>query len=191
MYKICRTEKSLARQRELEKGFLDYLENNSFFDMEVAELCRYLNIPRKTFYRYFGTKEDTLFALIDHKLLDMDQYNFRINGPKPSLRQDAVSYFTFWKEERRFLDILKKNHLLGYLFVRINTQEVAEMREEFFQSHGLTISNLYVYNFHMSGNLSLIIRWYDSGFQKTISEMADLMEVIYSTPLDVQFQYAQ
>jgi len=70
MYKICHTEESSRRQRELEQGFLNMLQIQTYDKITLTELCRQLHIPRKTFYRYFPTKEDCLLALIDHTLSD-------------------------------------------------------------------------------------------------------------------------
>jgi AcrR family transcriptional regulator len=70
MYKICHTEESSRRQRELEQGFLELLRSQSYDKLTLTELCRRLNVPRKSFYRYFPTKEDCLLALIDHTLAD-------------------------------------------------------------------------------------------------------------------------
>ncbi len=37
----------------------------------IMELCSWLDIPRKAFYRYFSSKEGALYALIDHTLMDL------------------------------------------------------------------------------------------------------------------------
>ena len=70
MYKTCHTEESTRRQRELEQGLLEAMGRQPYKKITLTELCRQLNVPRKTFYRYFPTKEDCLLALIDHTLSD-------------------------------------------------------------------------------------------------------------------------
>ena len=60
MYKICHTEESSRRQRELEAGLLEAIKNFPYEKITLTELCPQLNIPRKSFYRYFPTKEDCL-----------------------------------------------------------------------------------------------------------------------------------
>ena len=52
MYKICHTEDSSRRQRELEQGFLEMLRSQPYDKITLTELCRQLNVPRKSFYRY-------------------------------------------------------------------------------------------------------------------------------------------
>ena len=70
VYKICHSEESSRRQRELEQGLLAAMERLPYARITLTELCRELQVPRKTFYRYFPTKDDCLLALIDHTLAD-------------------------------------------------------------------------------------------------------------------------
>ena len=53
MYKICQTEQSNRRQRELEQGLLQLMLRRNYEDISVSDLCDHLQIPRKSFYRYF------------------------------------------------------------------------------------------------------------------------------------------
>ena len=57
MYKICHTEESSRRQRALEQGLLNILGTVPYAKITLTDLCRQLQIPRKTFYRYFPSKE--------------------------------------------------------------------------------------------------------------------------------------
>ena len=57
MYKFCKTEQSFQRQRELEQGLLAMMEHHRFEEISVSDLCDRLNIPRKSFYRYFSSKD--------------------------------------------------------------------------------------------------------------------------------------
>lgn len=59
-YKICHTEASSQRQRELEDGLLNAMGSQSYARITLTELCSQLSIPRKSFYRYFPTKDDCL-----------------------------------------------------------------------------------------------------------------------------------
>lgn len=175
MYKICKTEKSLQRQRELEEGFLSYMETVLFFEIEIADLCRFLNIPRKTFYRYFGSREDALYALVDHRLHDLEHYVCRgqlLSAIPP--REQAIRYFTFWKEQKRFLDILGRNYLLNTLLARAVLPE--NIPEGLLDSSILEkdSSDSYLFNFCSTGTLAMMLQWHNSGYQKEIHEMADI-----------------
>ena len=70
MYKICKTDQSAARQREIELGLLSMMLEQPFESITISDLCDRLCIPRKAFYRYFSGKDGALFALIDHTMLE-------------------------------------------------------------------------------------------------------------------------
>ena len=76
MYKQCRTEQSSNRQRILEQGLLDAMIQQHYDSISVSDLCSRMGIPRKSFYRYFSGKEGALHALIDHALLDYENYPY-------------------------------------------------------------------------------------------------------------------
>ena len=60
MYKICQTEQSTRRQRELEQGLLRLMLHKNYEDISVSDLCDHMQIPRKSFYRYFSSKDGAL-----------------------------------------------------------------------------------------------------------------------------------
>ena len=51
MYKLCKTEQSARRQRELEQGLLAAMSTHQYEEITVSDLCDQMNIPRKSFYR--------------------------------------------------------------------------------------------------------------------------------------------
>ena len=93
MYKICHTEESTRRQRILEQGLLDALAKQSYEKIALTDLCQKLGVPRKTFYRYFPTKEDCLLALIDHTLADCNTRTLSGWGGGQELQQSHLLYF--------------------------------------------------------------------------------------------------
>lgn len=184
MYKICRTEKSLARQRELEEGFLCYLESTPYSDTDISKICRFLNIPRKTFYRYFDSKEGILHALIDHRLDDLDQSILQSETAlSASLPQVSLAFFRFWKNERRFLDVLLQNQLLSVILTRACSQEYSDSRNPVYFSGTDHELNRYIHSYLMTGAMSLVFQWQKDGFRKSIEEMAGLLEYLQTTPL--------
>ena len=62
MYKLCKTEQSAARQRELEQSLAAMMLVRRYEDISVSEFCSYAGIPRKAFYRYFSSKDGALYA---------------------------------------------------------------------------------------------------------------------------------
>lgn len=190
MYKICRTEKSLSRQRVLEDGFLEYMDIVPFSQIDISGLCRHLNIPRKTFYRYFGSKEEALFALIDHRLLDMENQREELHSQAPrSLRGDIIHYFSFWKNQRRFLDILDRNYLHSVVVVRSVLQAHVMLHLTDSEKHISDSQKSYMVNFMVSGLVSMMMQWYLRDFQESEDALADLAEVLFKKPLSQILDY--
>lgn len=190
MYKICRTEKSLARQRELENGFLEYMESVSFFAIEITDLCRYLDIPRKTFYRYFGSREDALNALLDHRLMDMNRViEENTLQEKGSLRQDVIRFFLYWKAQQRFLDILMRNNLGVNLMSRAMLQPNLSARLSEYLDQNRNPGKEYTVSFLVSGMMSILLQWHMSGYKNSPEELADIIESIFRNRICELLEY--
>ena len=178
MYKICHTEDSSRRQRELEQGFLNLLRSQPYDKITLTELCRQLNIPRKSFYRYFPTKEDCLLALVDHTLSDCNDTALRGWAGSTTLDEPVqLRFFTYWMEHRDFLDMIQENNFQHLLLDR-TTAIVDRMKEnrvadgfareqvEYFVAHGL---------------MTTVLRWHHFGFLSSPEEMARIFGTLLSS----------
>ena len=56
MYKLCKTGQSAQRQKELERGLLKMMKHRRFEEISVSDLCDQMQLPRKSFYRYFSAR---------------------------------------------------------------------------------------------------------------------------------------
>lgn len=169
MYKICHTEESSRRQRELEQGLLAAMAAQPYKKITLTDLCLQLEIPRKSFYRYFPTKDDCLLALIDHTLSDCN--DIALKGWAGSTALDAqvqLRFFRYWQEHAAFLDAIKENSLQHLLLDRTTliVDRIKEHRKEdsfareqveYFVAHGL---------------MSTVLRWHHFGFRSSSEEMA-------------------
>ena len=89
MYKLCKTEQSARRQRQLEDGLLAAMQNMRYEDISISDLCQQLGIPRKSFYRYFTNKEGALYGLLDHNLMEFESFREPYQPGEPrSLQRD-------------------------------------------------------------------------------------------------------
>ena len=179
MYKICHTEESSRRQRELEQGLLDAMQRVPYDKITLTELCRQLNIPRKTFYRYFPTKDDCLLALIDHTLSDCN--DLALKGWTASGVLDhsvQLRFFSFWKARTALLDVIRDNGF-GYLLldrttaivdqmkVNVECRSFAQDQVEYFIGYGL---------------MTIVLRWHHFGFQSSPEEMAEVFANLLGSP---------
>lgn len=170
MYKICHTEESSRRQRELEQGLLDAMQRQPYAKITLTDLCRSLDIPRKSFYRYFPTKDDCLLGLIDHTLSDCNDIALRgWNGSTALEEKDLLRFFCYWKEKRTFLEAIQ-NNALRYLLLDRTTVIIDRMKENTEQA---SFARDQVEYFVAYGLMSTVLRWYHYGFQSTPEEMAE------------------
>ena len=185
MYKLCKTEQSAQRQRQLEEGLLAAMKTKRYEEITISDLCTQMGIPRKSFYRYFSSKDGALHALIDHTLLDFEQYtSLRPGLSQISADQDLRQFFEFWQRHRQLLDALERSGLSGVLVQRAISQAqnehvipryqtTPEIRRV--QSHAVA--------FCICGLMSMVTRWHRTGYTETPAEMAQIAATLLTRPL--------
>ena len=184
MYKLCQSEKSYQRQRELEQGLLQLMLKQDYAGISVSDLCEHMQIPRKSFYRYFSSKDGALYALIDHKLADFFQMpHSSRNRAGGSALGDLDLFFVFWFENNDFLDALQRSGLSGILVERANAFALQEghfprqIKVMPNQKQGVALS------FAVCGLMSMTLNWHRQGFLISPAEMTQLATNILTTPL--------
>ena len=127
MYKLCKTEESARRQRQMEQGLLDMMQTVRYEDITVSDLCQKMNIPRKSFYRYFSGKEGALHGLIDHTMMEYEAFsNMHQKGKKRNLQLELETFFQFWVVHRPLLDALQRSGLSGTMIERAVSYSVSD-----------------------------------------------------------------
>ena len=180
MYKICKTEQSAQRQRDLENGLMNAMLTRSYEDISIIDLCEQLQIPRKAFYRYFSSKDGAFHALLDHTLQECSLYL----SETADTRQLLEEYFSFWLSKKTLLDAMAHSGLSGKLVERTLSEA---LRDPSFTSHLFHESSiLYRKNaalFIVSGMMSVIIQWHHDGCVESPQEMAAIMSDLLTSPL--------
>ncbi|MBQ7380632.1 MAG: TetR/AcrR family transcriptional regulator [Clostridia bacterium] len=184
MYKLCKTEQSTKRQREIENTLLSLLEKKHFDDITITELCEKCEMPRKAFYRYFDSKESALYALVEHTYLTYSGLTPEGSKKGRTLREEMRGFFTFWYQKKNFLDAMNKSGLLP---------RVIEISLSFPINDYLIISKFLpnqtpwereqIFKFTAGGLLILVMDWYKSGFKADIASMADVAASILESQL--------
>lgn len=179
MYKLCKTEQSARRQQELEQALLSQMRVRHYDDISVSDLCDQMQIPRKAFYRYFSGKKGALHALLDHTLIEFerDYIGFAAMSSVGGTRRALTDFFGFWKDHRIMLDALHRSDMLDTLVGR------AAMMA--FQN-GTTKADKpgsakwrerkYATDFSVCGLMSVMLAWYQGGFEESVDTMAEISE---------------
>lgn len=186
MYKQCKTENSIKRQRLLENTFFELLKSKYYENVTVSEICERANVPRKAFYRYFDCKEGILSALISHTLEEYQDHYLKTKPDRRTMKGELKCFFEFWIKEptKTLLKVLNKNSLLGHLnkFSRnynlynyVNVSKFLPLDEE--------RQRTYVFNFAISGLMSMMFDWFIGGCKTSTDEMAEIACRMISKPL--------
>lgn len=183
MYKLCRTEQSFARQRQLELGLLDAMKHRRFDEISVSDLCEYLGIPRKSFYRYFSSKDGALFALLDHTLME-----FYDGTPMEGMRGntpliDLERFFSFWYAHKDLLDALQRSSLSGMLVERATALVRDEQLMATYMSNWDQFLQNIAISFAVCGLMSMVFQWYVEGFRIAPHDMAKAATTLLTRPL--------
>lgn len=163
MYKICKTPKSEARQKEFQDTLLKMLKKCKMKDITIVSLCQEMGISRKTFYQYFDTIEDVLYAIVDKELRD----GFLLLEIKPEI----IGFFEFWKKDKWLLDILEKNGMSELLVDRAYNNMFSSKDEDGFSIRFMKNAGW------ISAIITVLILWHHGGMRQTSEEM---QELIYS-----------
>ena len=185
MYKLCKTEQSTARQHELEHGLLTAMSTRRFEDISVSDLCDQLGVPRKSFYRYFSSKDGALQALIDHTLMEYECSPLLTAPGEPRTQQKEMErFFLFWLQKRLFLDAMTRNNLTGMLINRSVTYALsgAPLPRPYLLNEPKEVQD-HVVTFAVCGLISLMLNWYQGGFVHSPRYMARLAVRLISQPL--------
>lgn len=183
MYKLCKTEQSAARQRKLEEGFLAAISTQRYDQLSVSDLCTQMDIPRKSFYRYFSSKEGALHALIDHILMDFESYCVFAPNQNRSLHRDLSRFFEFWQHQNLLLEALEKNDLAGLLIRRSIDYALSAAMPRRFLPNEEPLMQTQIVTFAVCGLMSMVVTWHHGGYAQPVSQMADAAVRVLCQPL--------
>lgn len=184
MYKLCKTEQSAQRQKEIEQVLLELMMKKSYNDITITELCERLDMPRKTFYRYFDSKDGALYALIEHTMSEYNGFHTVPEKTGRTLKKEIENYYSFWYEHRHFLDVFYKNNMI---------EKIIEVSVSFPINDMINISKFLpddsawardkIFKFAVCGLVFQMIEWYKDGFKISISDMTDITCRLLSKPI--------
>lgn len=185
MYKLCKTEQSAKRQRQLEEGLLRMMSVTGYEDITVSSLCDYLEVPRKSFYRYFSSKDGALHALIDHTLMQYEGLSLiYLPGEKRTLQRELAHFFQFWMAQKELLDALVRCNMSGMLVERSMAVATSMngMPARFLPDDTPEVRRQVIL-FCVCGLMSMVLNWHREGYPQSVSQMASIAVRLICQPL--------
>jgi len=184
MYKLCKTEQATKRQRWLELGLLQLMLRKNYDEITISELCDELEVPRKSFYRYFASKDGALFSLIDHTLMEFDHILPQAESlDSRTAKGDLCRYFQFWYDRRELLEALRRSQLSGILVERSIRWAIREKRLPGWIAELPQQTQSIAINFAVCGLLSMVLQWHAEHFRISAAEMSAIATRMLSQPL--------
>ena len=161
------------------------LQKKNYTDITITEVCINLNMPRKTFYRYFDSKDDVLFAMIEHTILDYMGFHKNVNNhSERTLKKEVYGFLNFWMEKKEFLDVFNRNGMLDKIIevsVNLPISDILSLSK--FLPDDSEWAQKKIFKFAVGGLTTAMLDWYKEGFKTNISDMVDLSCRILSRPL--------
>jgi len=184
VYKLCKTEQSAARQRKIEETLLELMSTRRYEEITVSDLCKRMCIPRKSFYRYFGGKDDVLYGLLDRRLMEYETgCTGTVSREQPGIVLNLNWFFEFWLTQKDLLDALQKSQISGILVDRAvqNSQraEVFEYAPESFSQADVEMTTAFM----VCGLMSIVLRWHQEGYLRSSQEMAQTAYKMLNRPM--------
>lgn len=177
MYRKCATEHSSQNQRTLENAFLVLLGRLPYEQVTITQICEEAGISRRVFYHLFGSKQDLLYSLIDHRILDIESFRTDVSNM-------ALRFFLYWKEQKPLLDAIREHNLWSTLMDRMIG---SILREDYDVWRWLQAENpdnrQDIVMFNIGGCMALVFSWHDSEYQKSPEQMAALIADLMNKPL--------
>ena len=175
MYKHCATEESARRQRQLEQCLQELMLTESYPQITISQICDRAGISRKSFYRYFTSKEGCLYALLDHAIFDGAAYYLPDHLVSSSMNLLYERFFMYWKEKASLLDALDKNTMGQLLTERMLTHIIQEEHEFRYLFRDLAHESSERSLFYICGIAGLVLHWHKTGFTKSTAHMANIL----------------
>lgn len=173
MYRKCVTEISVQHQKQITESLLELMQKIPYEDIAVTQLCQAAGVSRRIFYHLFSNKTGALHALVDHKILAIESYGREI-------RNEALRFLRYWKDQKVFLDVLRENEMSGLLLERMINSVLTEDYDVLYwlKRNGWPNNSREIVTFGLSGLMGLVYSWYYSDYQQDPEEMAALVERI-------------
>lgn len=180
MYKHCNTEESARRQRQLEQCLLELMADRPLSQITIGDICDQAGISRKSFYRYFDSKDGCLHALLDHTIMDGSTYYYASEAiSEAAARAFCTRVFEYWQKQTPLLDALEKNGQSLQILQRMVRYILTE-EPEYARYMGISDQNVMehiVYN--VGGVMGLILTWHHEHYRKTPEQMGAILYELF------------
>ncbi len=181
MYKECKTVQSANRQIGIAKTLSEMMLTQPYEEISVSDLCKKAEIPRKSFYRYFDTKDDTFNFLVDKMLLECDNMIERGRTLELAVNIELLTQrFKYFKEHRNLIGAIANNRLSIPTIQRICETVVSRINGV---GISITIEDRMKIAVVTAVIFATIMSWHHSNYETPCGELAVMTYQLLTKPL--------
>ena len=144
-----------------------------------------MKIPRKSFYRYFSSKDGALHALLDHTLMEFEGFAPLVKeGERRTLQTDLERFFLFWMRQEPLLTALARSSMSGVLIERAIAHALQEtVMPSRFLPQDTPEMQKQITMFGVCGLMSMVLTWHHAGYPQPAAKMAGVAARLLCEPL--------
>jgi AcrR family transcriptional regulator len=164
------------------EALLLLMHKKNYREITVIDIVSQAHIGRRTFYRYFKTKDDILLLHCNSILKDFA--DFILSKDEMTLYSVSLSYFEFCNKHLDFFKLLQRSEILYFFGDRLPEfmAHVAVITGHVLPEQIEATQNNYYYAFYfdMGGYWSITTLWLKKEQRETPEEMANMIvNIIY------------
>lgn len=156
-------------------ALLTLMEEKPYNQISVSELSELAEYDRRTYYRYFTSKDDILFSHCASLLSEMAE---NMSATTLTPKSGFLSFFEFWDNHKDFLALLYKQNLIYFLGEKLDQllyQQVGLKVHDDLPPELAEVSEFsrYAYYFTLGGLWQMLVLWIRDGMTLTPKQLTD------------------
>ncbi|WP_297956946.1 TetR/AcrR family transcriptional regulator [uncultured Ruminococcus sp.] len=166
---------ALLSQKLISEALLRLLEEKTFSDISVSDLCREAQVSRQTFYSLFGTKENVIIYELSQNCCFLPEET-DTSCHSAVFRSFCRDYSRYIVDKRHIISLLVKNDMIHFLY---DVQYKSLMECEHFISDVSDEKRIFIVDFIASGMNSIAKNYVLTGAAADESFLEKLMFSLY------------
>lgn len=163
---------SIRSKQLIRTSLLELMESNEYNKITIKDICENAGLARNTFYCNFSSKEDILSY---HAKILAEEYLLKIKeNTSMDIYMMVEGYFTFWYENKSFLEKIIKNEYLSYI-------KYSEEQFKLYFVDCITSTkkdsdfnyNPYTIAFIVGGLTNMLSCWFENNFTETPQQLTE------------------
>jgi len=180
MYRTQTNAVAIRTQNAISDAFLSLIQERTYEDISVTDICRRADVVRKTFYNNFHSKDDVVRYLIHGIFYELES---KVNIRQMSVQQILLIVFGFVMENREALLLFYNRGLIRFAHKSISayiTQDhiLVKLDKDTVDSRAYK----YIAAQISAVLISVIETWIENGFEESVEFLAELTEELMYKP---------